>query len=127
MMWPCFSNLLSNCGNKPKGPAQPGFLHDRNFIQVIWPCGGRVLVFVTGGPLTRRCWSMRCLSPIARQVLPIAIMVMIVAPMIVIVAVVAITVIAAVVAIWVAAVAIISMAICTPMMSAMDASNTPGC
>jgi hypothetical protein len=55
-------------------------------------------------------------------------MVMIGSAMIVIVATVTITVIVAVVAIRIiGAMAIISMAICTPMMSAVDASNAPGC
>ena len=37
-MWPRFSNLLSNCGvNKPKGPAQPGFLHDRRIAAKLAP------------------------------------------------------------------------------------------
>jgi hypothetical protein len=63
-----------------------------------------------------------------RQVLPITITVMRVAPMIVIVAVVAIAVMAAVVAIRVRAAVIGAMAIiCTPMMSAVDASNASGC
>ena len=53
---------------------------------------------------------------------------MIVAPMIVIVATVAIAVMVTMVAIRVSAtVAIIVMAICTPVMSAVDASNAPGC
>ena len=51
-----------------------------------------------------------------------------VAPMIVIVAMVAITVMAAVVAIRVIPAAVIrSTVICTPLMAAVDASNTPWC